>query len=202
MDCNKKYKTTGFHIYVPAFMFLLMMQLSVHSVFAQEPKTATIKLKFEQTDSTKTCTATVTSDTALVRGTEVQLYVKTMYALLAVGKKVATDDNGVAVISFPTDLPGDQHSMLTVIAKIEKGDVYGAAEAQETVKWGAKPKYESVLWGNRSLSASREKAPMFLVIASTLIIIVIWGTIFYIIYQIFRIKKAGKLVKKLNQTDN
>jgi hypothetical protein len=164
-------------------------------VLAQETKTANIALSFSQTDTTKTCTATVTSNGLAVAGPEVHLYVKRMYSLLPIGKVAAADSQGVVKFNFPMDLPGDKNGMLTVIAKIEKDDNYGNAETQAEVKWGVSPTNESYNWNDRSLSASREKAPMLLVIASVVIIVIIWGTIFYIIFQLFRIKKAARIVK-------
>lgn len=171
-----------------------LLLIAYSGISAQE-KTATITLAFNSTDSTKTCVAHVTSDSGAVAGTEIHLYVQRMYSLLAVGKVIATDENGDAAIDFPVDLPGDQNKNITVIAKIEGDDNYGNAETTATVKWGAEPK-EKDLWNKRSLSASREKAPMLLVVASNLIIIVIWGTILYLITQLFRIKKSGKPVTK------
>ncbi|MGZ8550240.1 MAG: hypothetical protein ACXWV2_06250 [Chitinophagaceae bacterium] len=164
-------------------------------VAGQEEKTVTIKMDFIRTDTSKICKATVLADSIPVEGPEVHLYVKSLYALLPVGKVVATDESGVANIDFPMDLPGDRNGLLTVIAKIEGDETYGDAETQAEIKWGVVPDNESFNWSIRSLAASREKAPMFLVIASTLIIIIIWGTIFYIGYQLFRIKKSGKMIK-------
>lgn len=170
--------------------FLIAILLCNSNLLAQEEKVANIKLNFASTDTTKTVVATVTSNDKPVAGAEIHLYVKRTYSLLPIGKPVATDSAGVANIDFPKDLPGDKNKMITVIAKIENDENYGNAETQSEVKWGAAPKTELAIWGDRSLSASREKAPMFLVIASILIIIIIWGTLFYVMFQLFRIKAA------------
>ena len=162
---------------------------------AQDTKTATITLTFNKTDSTKTVVAHVTSDSGAVAGPEVHLYVQRMYSLLPVGKVIATDENGDATIEFPFDLPGDPNKMITVIAKIEGDEKYGNAETTATVKWGADLKGTDP-WNNRSLSASREKAPMLLVVASNLIIVIIWGTIVYLVFQLFRIKRSAKPKKE------
>lgn len=153
---------------------------------------ATITLSYQQTDSTKTLVAIVKSDSGLVAGPEVHLYVKRLFGLLPVGKVVAADENGEAAIVFPTDLPGDKDGMIDLIAKIEGDEKYGDVVQEGRVKWGAFPKLEGDHWSSRSLSASREKAPMILVVVSISIIVVIWSTIFYLMYQLVRIKKAGK----------
>jgi hypothetical protein len=195
MTCTRKNSIYGLSQYVKAFMLFVVLQSVVISLSAQGTKTANIKLTFTGTDSTKTCIAAVTSDSGKVKGKEVHLYVKSLYALLPIGKAIETDENGEASFNFPIDLPGDQNNMLVVVAKIEKDETYGTVETDSTVKWGALQANESNRWADRSLSASREKAPMFLVFGSNLIIGIIWGTILYIIFQLVRIRKAGKTAK-------
>jgi hypothetical protein len=195
MAQRRKYKMYGSQFNIAASILFLVIQLSAYNLLAQSEKLATIKLDFIKTDSTKTCQATVTSDGKPVAGTEIHLYVKRMYSLLPIGKAVATDSTGVASIDFPKDLPGDKNNMLTVIAKIESDEHYGSVEAESEVKWGVPLNNEAYPWSDRSLSASREKAPMFLVIASISIILVIWGTICYVIFQLFKIKRSVKASK-------
>ena len=173
-------------------IILLLLQMGTLHAFAQETKTATLTLSFSNADSTHTCTAKLMADSIPVKEVEIHFYVKGMYTLLPVGKVIATDENGEAVIDFPMDLPGDKNNILNVIAKVEKDATYGDIEMQSAVKWGVVAKNETYNFSNRSLSASRERAPMFLVIASTLIITIIWGTIFYVVFQLFKIKKSAR----------
>ena len=201
MACKRKNNTMRLQLKRIPFLLFLVLQLTAFNLFAQEQKQAILKLSFLQTDTTKTCKITVLSDTIPVKGTEVHLYVKRMYGLFAIGKATATDESGVAEISFPMDLPGDANNMITVIAKIEGDEIYGDVETESTVKWGAVSTSESYNWTNRSLSASREKAPMILVIASVSIILGIWGTILYLIFQLFRIRQSGNR-KKLSAATN
>ena len=197
MISERKNIKPGLQLNSKAFMLFLILLLFVQNVSAQSEKVATLKLDFIKSDSTKTCKATLISDSLPVKGTEIHLYAKRLYTLLPVDKVVATDEKGEASFNFPMDLPGDKNNTITVIAKVEKNETYGNVETQAEVKWGVLSKSESYNWSNRSLSASREKAPMFLVVASTLIIIVIWGTILFIIFQLFRIKKSVRAIKKI-----
>ncbi len=197
MAREKKNITSSLQFNVVTFILFILIQIIAQNLFAQTGKTATIKLDFIKADSLGTCQATVISDGKPVVGPEIHLYVKRMYSLLPVGKVVATDSTGVANIDFPQDLPGDKNGMLTVIARIEKDDKYGTVETESKVNWGTKLSNESLPWNDRSLSASREKAPMFLVVASTSIILLIWGTIFYVIFQLFRVKRSARAQKKL-----
>jgi hypothetical protein len=197
MIFERKNNIPGLKLNRTAFMLFLILQLFVQNASAQSEKVATLKLDFIKSDSTKTCKATLISDSLPVKGVEVHLYAKRLYTLLPVDKVVATDENGEASFNFPMDLPGDKNNTITVIAKVEKNETYGNVETLAEVKWGVVSKSESYNWSNRSLSASREKAPMFLVVASTLIILVIWGTILFIIFQLVRIKKSVRQIKKI-----
>lgn len=188
-------KNSGKERHLTSLLWLLFLGMPF-KLPAQDEKTAVIRLIFSQTDSSKTCTALVTSDSLPVAGTEIHLYAKRYYSLLPVGKVTATDEKGEAAIEFPTDLPGDKNGMIDLIAKIEGDEKYGDAETQSSVKWGGIPHVESYNWGDRSLAASREKAPMFLVVVSNLIIVLIWGTLVYLVYLLYRIKKSGRRLKK------
>ena len=194
-----KNKKPGLRLNIIASLLFLVLQLSVINLFAQDKKEAILKLSFSQTDSTKTCIATLLSDSLPVIETDVHLYVKTLYALLPVSKVTATDENGEASFEFPTDLPSARNGILDIVAKVEKNEIYGNIETQESIKWGITPKSE-IDWANRSLSASREKAPMILVVASTIIILFIWGILFYIISQLVQIKKQARVINTVSTT--
>jgi hypothetical protein len=115
---------------------------------------------------------------------------------LPIENGITTDENGVASVEFPMDLPGDSAGNLTVIARIEDHEVYGTVESKVNVKWGIPPSGGHDHWANRSLSASRDKAPTYLIVASNLIIAIIWGTLIYIIFQVFRIRNARRITNK------
>lgn len=198
MNRKRINNTHELQINATAWLLFLLMLLPVLHLFAQEQKQATLKLSFTETDSTRTCKATLLSDNLPVKETEVHLYVKGYYSLLPVGKVVATDENGEAEINFPMDLPGDKNDLIVVIAKVEKDAIYGNVETQAVIKWGVASKSESYDWGSRSLSASREKAPTILVVASILAIALIWGVIFYVIFQLVEIKKSARIIKKIS----
>jgi len=197
MHWKRKNNMARLHFHIAGSILFIALLLCVYNASAQEQRTATIKLDFTKTDSTKTCRATVLSDSSLpLKEKEVHLFVKALYSEFEVVKAVSTDENGVAEFNFPINLPSSNNGMLTLIARIDKDEIFGTVEAQSDVKWGAELKKGEGEWGHRSLSASREKAPMFLVIASTLIICIIWGTIFYVIFQLPKIKKSGKMFAK------
>jgi hypothetical protein len=187
---NKNINLRGILLLVTLLLSILWINTQ-----AEEEKTANIKLIFEQTDSTYSCKAVVTSENAPVKEKEVSFYVKRMYSLLPIQTGVETDENGEAVANFPLDLPGDNNGNIVVVAKIEDDDDFGTVESGAAVKWGIIPHNEHDSWGSRSLSASRDKAPTILIIVSNSIIALIWGTLLYVFYQVIRIRKASKMLE-------
>lgn len=160
--------------------------------------TATIKLTFDEVDSVKVCRATVTADNKPVEGVEVKFFAKRFFGILPLipnGKSIATDENGEAIVDFPKELPGDCNGTIVVIAKVEEDENYGDFEAVDSVKWGtiislAEQEEE---WHQRSLSATGDRAPIYLLSAAGVIIVIVWGILMYVIYSLVRIKKAGKI---------
>ena len=192
--------------FVPAsgYLFLvvclLLLSGGTGSLMAQDEEVAAameeavIHLTFSHTDTTRICTALVTSGGKPVPEKEVHFYIKRMYSLLPVGNAVETDTTGTSVMEFPLDMPGDERGYYTVVSKIEDDDTFGTVEESAEVKWGVSPPGERIHTEYRSLSASRENAPAYLILVSNLIIAVIWGVLIYIVIQVFRIRKASRLV--------
>jgi hypothetical protein len=173
-----------FFISIPAFLFA-------------DGKPANIKLSFVKADTVKTCKVIVDTNKTPVKGVNVKFYAKRFFSLLPLGSAQTTDEQGAATVDFPTDLPGGTTGMISIIAKIEDDDNFANSETEDSIAWGSKITSDNTAWNMRSLSASREKAPMMLIIASNVIIAGIWGTLVYVVFQLFRIKKAAKTpVKK------
>ena len=122
----------------------------------------------------------------------VRIFVKRMFGNLPVnGPYDATDENGELSIAFPEDIPGNTDGMLTVIARIDDHDEFGTLIAKEEQNWGIPlvidpDKQKSRLWSSRS------NVPIYLLVICNGLIIGIWGTIIYLISQIFRIKRLGR----------
>jgi hypothetical protein len=74
---------------------------------------------------------------------------------------------------------------------VEDDEKLGNLEAMKTVNWGIPVKAEPKV-AVRSLTSSGDNAPWPLAITVTSLIVIVWGIIFYILYQLILIKKAGK----------
>ncbi|MGZ5218455.1 MAG: hypothetical protein ACXWC7_00200 [Chitinophagaceae bacterium] len=103
-----------------------------------------------------------------------------------------TDSSGIITVDFKRDsLPGDQKGNIVLIAKVEDNDQYGNLVVEKTVPWGVALKQDSSFFSHRSLWSTRFKTPVWLLFMAYSIVIGVWGTIFYLILQIIKIKKLG-----------
>lgn len=155
-----------------------------------QDKEATLTLRFATEDSIKTAIILVEDAGAPAAEVEVKLFAERLGGLLPLGD-ATTDESGEARIEFPLDLPGDDQHIIHVIAKVEENDVFMDTEVSEDIAWGTAPNMDIVKPLERSLSAGRARAPIYFILASVLIIIGIWGTLCYIVYQLFRMRKLG-----------
>jgi hypothetical protein len=154
-----------------------------------------IDLLLNEVDSTKTIEAKVF---ALTDGkwigapdTEVKLFIKRLFSDLPIGEDThTTDETGAITSDFTTSIPGDANGNLIIGAKIEDSDAYGTIIVMKTIHWGI-PLKEDDSFYERTLWASRDKTPWWLLIFPNIIIATVWGFIFYLLYLIRKIRKAG-----------
>lgn len=131
---------------------------------------------------------------APVKDVELKASVKRLGGDLGINDKATftTDSLGEVKGEFKRDsIPGDANGNIVLVAKAEDNDAYGNLSIEKTVKWGASFKYIST-FDERSLFATRDKAPRWLIFIASLIITIVWGTVIYLIMQIFEIRKLGR----------
>lgn len=149
------------------------------------------------------------NDWVPAKDVELRIGVKRLSSELKIGddETYTTDSTGQVAAEFKRDsLPADEKARLNdsvgqgnliLVARVEDNDSYGSLSIEKSVPWGVYFKRENN-FGERALWASRGKAPVWLYAMAYSIIIAVWGTLFYLIYLIIRIKKIG--VKTARQT--
>ena len=178
------------------YIYLLLLSVFFTSTtFAQE-KEAKLTLTFAKVDSQNVCKALVTSEDKPVKEVSVKLFVHRLFGLLPIGDAVSTDENGISSFNFPKDIPAESNGKLTVIAKVEDDDNFGSFETKQDVDLGVIKAISTSENTERSISASRERAPIYFMVTSDLIILGIWGTLIYIVFQVFKIKRISSTNKK------
>jgi len=167
----------------------IIILFSLTTLNAQD-KEAKITLTFEKADSLYVCKALVTSEGIPVSEVPVNLSVKRLFGNLPIGDAIATDSTGVATFEFPQDIPS-RDGKLTIFAKIVDDENYMNTETTGIVTWGKVVVSDNSNVEDRSIAAGRDKAPIYFITASLLIIFLIWGTLIYAVLQVFKIKRLG-----------
>jgi len=132
-----------------------------------------------------------------VKGAELKIAVKRFDADLPVNETATftTDSLGQASADFKRDsIPGDLKGNIILVAKVKDNDQYGNLSIEQTVPWGSKFVGENDFY-KRTLFATRDKAPVWLLLMAYSIVIVVWGILFSLVDTIFKIKKIGKEIK-------
>lgn len=100
-----------------------------------------------------------------------------------------TDDQGSVSATFPTDLPGGENGLISIIIRIEDSDYYGNFETRESANWGI-PAAIDYQVEERSLWAAGANAPILLLLLVNSLILVTWGIIIYIVVRLFQIRRV------------
>jgi len=186
--------TSGLHVYT----FIVKMDSDPIYENAEEQITisdARISLEYFGDDSIKTSSASLTGwkDNTYVPipAAELKLCIKRTFNFLPfVETGATTNEKGEISGELPLDIPGNTNGTLTIAARLEDDETFGTVEVTKNVPWAILPKVNPER--GRTLWSPGDNAPLLLVISSVTIIVIIWGTILYLIYLLFKIKRLGK----------
>jgi hypothetical protein len=107
-----------------------------------------------------------------------------------------TDSTGIATAEFLRDsLPGDENGMIILAAKVEDNVEIGNVLIEKSVPWGVATITDDGFFKQRTLWSTRYHTPPWLLFMAYSIIMAVWGTLIYLIFQIFKIKKLGVQIK-------
>jgi hypothetical protein len=127
------------------------------------------------------------------RDVELKLGVKRLGGELPIGEEetYTTDSTGEVIAEFQkAELPGDTAGNLILVARVDDNELYGNLLAEGGVPWGIASKVTDA-FNERTLWSTRDKAPIWLLSAAAFIVIIVWGTIFFLLLQIIKIRKLG-----------
>jgi hypothetical protein len=153
------------------------------SVIAMKYDTATAKLIFMVVNTKDKVTAPAARAGILV-------FVKRYFGLLQLGE-VKTNDKGYAAFEFPKDIPGDSAGVLAVLARLNEESGYGSAEKTDSIAIG-KPVTWIPLTEQRAMWNVRSKAPLWLVLTYSIVLISVLVTLVYILFQVRKIHHTGR----------
>jgi hypothetical protein len=157
-----------------------------------------IEIDTLNTDGTRSVTAKVFSynsgEWLPAKDVEVKIGVERLGGSLKIGddETYTTDSLGQVTGEFKLDsLPAtDAIGNIVLVAKVEDNDQFGNLSVEKTVPWGKYYQHVNT-FGQRSLSAARFRAPLWLLFMAYSIVAGVWGVIIYLIIQVFRMKRLG-----------
>ena len=161
--------------------------LVIDTLAEAETRTVTAQLKEK-----------VGNEWVAVKEIEMKLSIKRLLGNLTVGdaETYTSDSTGTASAEFKKDsMPGDGKGNLILVARVEDNDSYGNLVVEKSVPWGITVEAEQNFW-HRSLWSTGNRAPVWLLFIAFSIIIGVWGTIIYLLWQIIKIKKMGKAYER------
>ena len=155
----------------------------------------TVQAKEEDDTKNVTVLAEELKDSSWVPVPELELKigVKRLNSMLGIGEEESytTDENGLATVEFNLDsLPGDADGNIVLMAKVDDHETYGNLQAEKIMPWGAKL-IAKTRFGERSLWATGDKVPYWLLALAGFIITMVWGTLIFLILQLFKIRSIG-----------
>jgi len=126
-----------------------------------------------------------------VSGEEIQLFIVRYFGNLAVDRIKVTDSEGKAAFVFPDDVPGDSLGKIRLLVRLADETKYGEIKADTMMKIGA-PIWRPPLNEERAIWKIVQKTPLWLLISYVVIVLTIWGFIFYVLYLLRVIYVIGK----------
>jgi len=177
--------------------FIVLIYLNSTPFFGQDIKeNVRIVLSFTDNNDLKSITASaINKDNLPVEDLELFFYVQRTFSLLPIGDFFnSTDENGLAVVEFPDDLPGDKEGNVIIIVQVKESDLYNDLSIETIKKWGIPVKINP-LEEKRSVRAAEVNARTILITVVSLIILSVWYIICYIIFKLYKISKMKPLIK-------
>lgn len=108
-----------------------------------------------------------------------------------------TDSSGIAVVELTKDsLPGDENGNYILAAKVEDNDELGNLLIETTVGWGVPTQIDKSFFDQRTLWSTANRTPGWLLFAAYSIVLGVWGTLIYLVFQMVKIKKLGRVNSK------
>jgi cytochrome c5 len=129
--------------------------------------------------------------TSPVKGLTVTLWAKRYFGELKIEDEKTSDDNGMVYFACPTKLPADSLNLVKLKIKVTKEEA-GIAVSKEVVLPIGVTKSDKKVLDNREFWNVRSMAPIWLILAYNVSVLIVFGILGYIVYLLFNIWKSGK----------
>jgi len=129
-------------------------------------------------------------ETQPIEAAEVALRVKRYFGDMMLDETRFTNQQGLVEFDAPQDLPGDELGHLDLSVQLVNQEMFGVSQADTTLAVG-KAFVPVSLTRERAMWNVVQKAPIWLLITYSLSVLIAWGIIFYILFQLKKIFDIG-----------
>ncbi len=127
-----------------------------------------------------------------LKNDEVSLFANRYFGKLQIGKTQNTNEQGKTTFAFPKDLPGDKNGMVELMVSVND-DIYGEVEYMSKMKV-ARPTDMPPLNEKRAIWNVLTKAPMWIILLYTGLVLGVGAVLLYIGYLLKKIYASGKSI--------
>ena len=113
--------------------------------------------------------------------------VQRLYSVLGLDE-IDTDEDGVAELEIPDNIPGDAEGNITFVASIEDHDEFGTVTKKASASWGVPVSYEVEPLPRQLFT---DEAPLWMIASVFVILLGAWYHFFLSISKLIKLKKAG-----------
>ena len=104
-----------------------------------------------------------------------------------------TDSSGLVTLPFTKiNMPGDKFGNIVLTAKIEDNEFLGNIIIEKKAAWGVPTIVSDDFFKRRELWSTRFRSPYWLLFMAYAIVIGVYGTLIYLVFQMVKIIKLGK----------
>jgi len=129
-----------------------------------------------------------------VQDAELRIGIERLGGMLSVSdeESFVTDESGEVTAELTKlNLPGNNKGNYTLIARVDEHDEVGNIMIKKSVPWGVPVVADSEFFNKRELWSISSRAPFWLIFMAGFILLSVWGTLIYLMVQIFKIRKLG-----------
>lgn len=134
-----------------------------------------------------------------VANAEVKLFAKRYFGNLMVDEAHTSDNQGIALFKFPSNLPGDSKGFVQLVAKPSDETAFGEAKADTSLAIGLAT-YRPPLNEQRAMWNVVQKTPIWLLLTFTFSVLAVWGFIFYVLLLVRAIFKSEPEKKEMQSS--
>ncbi len=138
---------------------------------------------------------TSNNNSETLENVEVKLAAKRYFGEFTIDEVKSTNKEGIAVFSMPTDIPGDSEGHVELIAKLTNKELFGEVKLDTTLAIGVATNKPSLV-AKRAMWNEVRMAPLWVIGSYSGGVILAWGIIFYILFQLKKIFEIGKKEEK------